>query len=408
MRKSSIVASILLLCASMMCKAGKPSVKKSLDYCAAKISSTLNEMKNSDGCIDYTKAPWHILQGEKKWDLSLESEGNWVSGFWAGLLWYDYYYTHDAAVKSHAMKFLEGLESISRKRADNHDLGFLIFCSYGNAYKLTHRTDYKEVILRTADTLATLFNPKVGTILSWPASRKPMGWPHNTIVDNMMNLEMLFWASKNGGGKRLYDIAVKHATTTMQHHFRPDGSCYHVAVYDTIDGHFIKGVTRQGYSDASMWARGQSWAIYGYTMTYRMTRDQKFLAFAQKVADVFLRRLPADKVPYWDFDDPSIPQSPRDASAAAISSSALLELSTYLPNAKGKYYRQMAEKILASLSKSYQSHNTNSAILLHSVGNKPGNGEVDASLIYADYYYMEGLLRLRALQQHQPLPMIGR
>jgi unsaturated chondroitin disaccharide hydrolase len=237
--------------------------------------------------------------------------------------------------------------------------------------------------------LIKLYNPKVGTILSWPAMRHYKNWPHNTIIDNMMNLEMLFWASKNGGGKNLYDIAVNHALTTMKYHFRKDYSCYHVAVYDTIDGHFIKGVTQQGYSDQSMWARGQSWAIYGFTMAYRETHDTRFLDFVQHVADVYLKRLPKDHVPYWDFDVPVTAETPRDVSSACIAASALLELSTYVSHDKAKYYRSSAEKILRSVSKNYQSKEKNSAMLLHSVGSFPGHGEVDASLIYADYYYME-------------------
>lgn len=204
---------------------------------------------------------------------------------------------------------------MSQRPVFDHDLGFLMLCSYGNGYRLTADSGYKQILLASADSLATLFNPNVGTILSWPRNVEMFGG-HNTIMDNMINLEMLFWASKNGGDKSLYDIAVKHAETTMNHHFRPDGTCYHVAVYDPEDGHFIKGVTHQGYSDSSTWARGQAWAVYGYTMVYRETRDKRFLDFACKVTDAYLERLPEDMVPYWDFDDPAIPQAPRDASAA--------------------------------------------------------------------------------------------
>jgi unsaturated chondroitin disaccharide hydrolase len=249
--------------------------------------------------------------------------------------------------------------------------------------------------------LATLFNPKVGTILSWQNMAKWKGWPHNTIIDNMMNLELLFWASKNGGSHKLYDIAVKHAETTMQNHFRPDYSAYHVIVYDTITGKKIKGVTAQGYADNSMWARGQAWAIYGFTMCYRETKKPEFLDFAQNVADIYLKRLPADKVPFYDFDDPAIPNVPKDASAAAISASALLELSEYVPDkTKAANYRNQAIAILTSLSSvKYQSRDANSAFLLHSTGNKPGNGEIDVSIIYADYYYLEALMRLEKLQK---------
>jgi len=218
------------------------------------------------------------------------------------------------------------------------------------------------------------------------------------IIDNMMNLELLFWAAKNGGGKRLYDIAVTHAETTMKNHFRPDYSAYHVVVYDTVTGKKIKGVTHQGYNDNSMWARGQSWAIYGFTMCYRETGKAEFLDFAQKVTDIYLKRLPSDHIPYYDFDDPGIPNVSRDASAAAITASALLELSTYVKKpAKAAYYRSQAIAMLTELSSpKYQSHDVNDAFLLHSTGAR--NSEIDASIIYADYYYIEALTRLKNLR----------
>lgn len=219
-------------------------------------------------------------------------------------------------------------------------------------------------------------------------------------MDNMINLEMLFWASKNGGGQNLYDIAVKHADTTMKHHFRPDYTCYHVAVYDPETGEFLKGMTHQGYSDTSVWARGQAWAIYGYTMVYRETHEQRFLDFACKVTDAYLKRLPDDYVPYWDFDDPSIPEAPRDASAACVVASALLELQGYCSADKAETYRNAATKMLASLaSDSYRSGDKRTSFLDHSTGHKPAGSEVDASIIYADYYYIEALLRYKKLSE---------
>jgi unsaturated chondroitin disaccharide hydrolase len=217
----------------------------------------------------------------------------------------------------------------------------------------------------------------------------------------MMNLELLCWASKNGGDKRLYDIALTHALTTMHNHFRPDYTSYHAVLYDTLTGKKIKGITHQGYADTSMWARGQAWAIYGFTMMYRETKRTEFLDFVQKVADVYLQRLPADLIPYWDFSAPGIPNAPKDASAAAITASALLELSGLTTDkAKATEYRAKAEQMLATLSTDqYQSRAANSAFLLHCTGNKPIDGEVDASIIYGDYYYMEALLRLKKLQE---------
>jgi unsaturated chondroitin disaccharide hydrolase len=276
-------------------------------------------------------------------------------------------------------------------------LGFQIFNSFGNGYRLTKNPEYKEIILKTADTLATLFNPKAGTILSWPHNK--MGG-HNTIIDNMMNLELLFWASKNGGNKKLYDIAVKHAETTMANHFRPDNTSYHVVIYDYETGKKIKGRTAQGYSDDSMWARGQAWAIYGFTMTYRETKDPKFLDFAHKLTRVYLDKLTTeDLIPYWDFNAPDIPNAPRDASAAAIVSSALLELSSYTKdkNLKNEYLTK-SKKMIVSLSDHYQSRDVNSAFLLHSTGHKPAGSEIDCSINYADYYYLEALLRLQKIK----------
>ena len=382
----------------------KINVCKSIKYCTNKVQCTLLGMTLAGDTLDYTMVPRHILKDQHKWELSKVSQENWIAGFWPGILWYDYSYTHNPKIKVQAEKYTDSLHFISQLPAYDHDLGFLMFCSYGNGYKMTHNPAYKDIIIRTADTLATLFNPKVGTILSWPREVASKGWPHNTIMDNMMNLEILFWAAKHGGSKHLYDIAVSHATKTMEHQFRPDYGNYHVAIYDTIDGHFIKGVTHQGYADNSMWARGQSWAIYGFTMVYRETKDKKFLNFAQKVADVYLKRLPKDYIPYWDFDAPDIPNAPKDASAACVTASALIELSTYLPSKSGTKYRKAAEKMLESLSTShYQSRNINNAFLLHSTGHFPNHSEIDASIIYADYYYLEALIRLNALQENKSL-----
>ena len=208
----------------------------------------------------------------------------------------------------------------------------------------------------------------------------------------------MFFASQNGGNKRLYDMAVSHAEKTMKNNFRSDYTSYHVAVYDTINGQFIKGVTHQGYSDNSMWARGQAWGIYGFTMVYRYTHDKRFLDFTQKITDAYLKRLPKDYIPYWDFDDPSIPNAPRDASAACVVASGLLELSTYLPYQKSMKYRNAALKMIKSLSsRKYESGRRNNSFLLHSTGNKPAGYEIDASIIYADYYYIEALTRLKKM-----------
>jgi hypothetical protein len=276
-----------------------------------------------------------------------------------------------------------------------HDLGFMIFGSFGNAFRLCPSDARKEIILQAAETLATRFNPAVGCLKSWDDSR----WAYPVIIDNMMNLELLFWAAANGGPARLREIAVSHAEKTMSNQFRADGGTYHVLGYDPSSGAVLVRNTRQGAADESTWARGQSWAIYGFTLTYRYTKDARFLNAARRAADYFLVRLPPDGVPYWDFQAPGIPDEPRDASAAAIAASALFELSGYGPEpAIRETYARAARHILGSLfSPPYLAEGTNShAILDHSVGSKPGNLEVDVSLIYADYYFLEALARWKA------------
>jgi unsaturated chondroitin disaccharide hydrolase len=319
------------------------------------------------------------------------SNYDWTSGFFPGCLWYAFENNRDPFFKKAAKLWTERLDSIQYFKG-THDIGFMIFCSYGNGYRLTKNENYKKVILQAARSLTTRFNPKVGCIKSWDDSK----WPYPVIIDNMMNLELLFWASRNGGTKEMYDIAFSHAEMTMQNHFRNDGSTYHVLGYDTTTGNVLTKETAQGYTDSSCWARGQAWSIYGFTVTYRFTKDKRFLQTAQRAADYFIAHLPADDVPYWDFQAPNIPDAPRDASAAAIAASGLFELSTSVTDAglRTKYF-EAAENILRSLcSSSYLAEGTPShALLNHCVGHKPNNSEVDVSLIYGDYYFLEALSR---------------
>ena len=377
-------------------------VDKQLQYCHKQVKRALTELQQKDGSYDYTMEPRNILKGDKQkgWNCRKATAEEWCDGFWPGILWMDYRNTKDEAVRKAAEGYTESLKGIAYRPCYDHDIGFLMFCSYGKGYEVNHSQEYKNVILASADSLATLFNPIVGTILSWPREVKPRNWPHNTIMDNMMNLDMMFWAAKNGGNKLLYDLAVTHAKTTMQNHFRPDGSCYHVAVYDTINGNLIKGVTHQGYADNSMWARGQSWAIYGYTMVYRYTHNKMFLDFAQKVTDIYIKRLKEtsdDLIPLWDMDDPrGVKGAPRDVSASCVVADALLELQQYVGGEKGEEYKQFSIQSLAQLSTDkYQSGKKNVAFLMHSTGHHPAGSEIDASIIYADYYYLEALNRMK-------------
>jgi len=375
------------------CSAKEFNVNESLKYCNNQVERSLKELKAD------TLLPRNIADTATTWKLV--DYKDWTSGFWPGILWYDYEFTKDEKVKEKAIKYTELLKPLSEHPAYDHDLGFQVFCSYGNAYRLTKNDEYRKLIVRTADTLATLFNPQVGTILSWPRMITEKGWPHNTIMDNMINLEMLFWASKHGGGQNLYDIAVKHAETTMKNHFRPDYTSYHVVLYDTITGKKIKGMTHQGYSDSSMWARGQAWAIYGFTMCYRETKKTEFLDFAQKVTEPYITRLPEDGIPYWDFDAPDIPKAPKDASAAAVVASALLELSGYVKDPQqAKRYKDYALKMITSLSsEEYLSGKSKPSFLLHSTGHWPNKSEIDFSINYADYYYIEALTRLKKMNE---------
>ena len=338
----------------------------------------------------YNKPMQRLITSNSEW---------WCSGFYPGTLFYLYGETGNKDIYAEGVRMLKLLEP-EQYNVNTHDVGFMMYCSYGNANRLAPQPEYKDIMVNSARSLISRFSPVVGCIKSH--NRKPDDYV--VIIDNMMNLELLFWAARNGGGQYLYDIACKHAETTMKHQFRKDYSCYHVAVYDTLDGHFIKGVTHQGLSDDSMWARGQAWAIYGYTMVYRETHDVRFLDFARKVSDVYLSRIPEDMIPYWDFNAPELSSGePKDASAAAITASALLELSTYINNSdSASFYRNKAVEMLQILSSpAYQARNKKDAFLLHSVGHMNKGWEVDASISYADYYYLEALVRLKRLKEKQ-------
>lgn len=400
--KKFLLAAVLFAVVSCQMQQAPSEADIQLQYCAQQIDRALLSLRDSSGQYHYDMEPRNILQGETAWNCRKACAEEWCSGFWPGILWMDYGYTKDGDIKKAAEEYTKPLEKLSGQPAFDHDLGFLVINSFLKGYEQTLSEHYKQIALTCADTLATLFNPNVGTILSWPRHVNDYGG-HNTIMDNMINLELLLWASRNGARRQLRDIAVKHADTTMRNHFREDGSCYHVAVYDTITGQFIKGVTHQGYADSSMWSRGQSWAIYGYTMLYRYTKEQRFLDFAQKVTDIYLKRLREtsnDWVPLWDMDDPRGLKAPKDASAACVVASALLELQQYVDKEKGKQYYDAAVSMLQTLSsENYQSRQHNVAFLLHSTGHHPAGNEIDASIIYADYYYLEALLKWKVYSQ---------
>jgi len=320
--------------------------------------------------------------------LKMVSSRDWTSGFFPGNLWYLYEYTQDEKWLREAQKFTQNLEKEQFNRG-THDLGFMIYGSYGHGYRLTKDNHYKKIIIQAAKSLSTRFNPKSGVIKSWDHTNQ-----FAVIIDNMMNLELLFEVTRLTGDSSFYKIAVSHADQTMKNHFREDNSTYHVLDYDTESENVKRKITAQGYSDDSAWARGQAWGLYGFIICYRETKDQKYLDQANKIAAFILNHpnLPKDLVPYWDYNDPTIPRTSKDASAAAITASALYELDGY---AKNKGYKKKADKILNSLSKNYRSPEKENGgfILLHSTGHRPAKSEIDVPLIYADYYYLEALLR---------------
>jgi unsaturated chondroitin disaccharide hydrolase len=307
----------------------------------------------------------------------------WCSGFYSGSLWYIYEQTKDEAIKKEAEEALKTIAP-NQTYTGNHDLGFM-------------NEAYKDIIFRSAASLTTRYNPKVQSIQSWNANKY---WKFPVIIDNMMNLELLYWSSRNGADKKYADISIIHANTTLKNHFRPDFSSYHVVDYNPENGNVLRKATWQGAADCSSWSRGQAWALYGYAMMYRFTKDKAYLKQAQGIAKFILTHpnLPADKIPFWDFDAQGIPYAKRDASAGAIIASALLELAQYSGDDKKKEYVNVAETIIKSLSSdTYRAKagQNGGFLLMHSTGAYPLNSEIDVPLIYADYYYLEALGRYK-------------
>ncbi len=320
---------------------------------------------------------------------------DWTCGFPAGSFWFMYEFTNDEFWKKTAINNTVKLNGV-QYRTNTHDLGFMVFCSYGNAYRLTGNDEYKKVIIEASESLITRYNPVVGCIRSWDFGN----WQFPVIVDNMMNLEMLFWASEETGDEKFRDIAVSHADVTLENHYRDDWSSYHVVDYDTLTGAPIEKQTHQGLNDESAWARGQAWGFYGFTMCYRETGNERYLDAAENIGNFLLENLPEDNVFYWDFNDPNIPDAPRDASAAAITASALFELSTLSEH--GDTWLQAANQITESLtSDKYRATGGSNGgfILKHSVGHLPASSELDVAINYADYYYLEALKRQQELQK---------
>lgn len=320
----------------------------------------------------------------------------WCSGFFPGTLLYIYEYTKDPEILAEADRRLAILEK-EKHYTGNHDLGFMMYCSFGNAYRLFGKPEDKATIDTAAASLATRYRPSIQVIQSWDSGKN---FKCPVIIDNLMNLELLHWVSDHGGDARFKEIAIIHANTTQKNHYRPDYSAFHVLDYDLASGKVSRKKNWQGAFDSSAWARGQAWGFYGYTMMYRFTKNKTYLAHAKNIAGFLLHHpnLPEDKIPYWDFNAADIPNALRDASAGAIMASALLELGQYANDKEKKQYLATAEKILRSLSSvSYRSGpGENGGFLLkHSVGHLHANSEVDQPLTYADYYFLEALKRYK-------------
>lgn len=351
----------------------------------AKERAALSEKNTPLNRFPITTAP------DGKWKTTLPS--GWTSGFYPGLLWLLY---EDSGNNFWLRKAVAKQAPLLSQQFNGktHDIGFIIFNSFGNAYRLTGNAQYKKAALRAAKTLAARFNPRVGLIKSWDGKSNV----HQTIIDNLMNLEILFWAANNGGDPRLKTIASIHAKNTLRDFLRKDGSTYHVVNYDSASGKIISKTTEQGYSADSTWSRGQAWAIYGFTIAYRETGDKEFLAAARKTADYFLKNLPADNIPYWDFSLTVKMNEPRDTSAAAIAASGLLELSKYENDASRKNrFFDSAERILLALSSDKYLTNEKSAeqnILRFGTYNRKA-GEFSQGTVWGDYYFLEALSKYK-------------
>ena len=393
MNKKILIPVIFIIVLFFSCTREKPINKvidESLAFSLRQYSLMADVMKNKPDLlprtIDTTGA------------LVTSNSGWWTSGFFPGSLWYLYEYSKDEIFKDAAVQMTSRVEK-EKDNTGTHDLGFMLYCSFGNGFRLTGEASYKDIMMTGANSLCTRFKPKIGCIQSWGSRR---GWQFPVIIDNMMNLEFLMWAFNQSGDSTYYNIAVTHSDTTIKNHFRSDFSTWHVVSYDTISGKVETKQTAQGYADGSAWSRGQSWGLYGYTVMYRETGLQRYLDQAQHIADFLINHpnMPEDKIPYWDYDAPGIPDAKRDASAGAIMASALIELSGFVGQEKKNQYLEIAEKQIRSLaSPEYMAKKGENGnfILMHSVGSLPGKSEVDVPLTYADYYFIEALLRYKKL-----------
>ena len=409
MKKTNLILLIITVCILISCKKEhKDIISENFEFAEKQLTYALQEMEiaikneSEKSIAARSNNGWSELVSPR----SLEPDGSllmvpskdWCSGFFPGELWFMYEYTGNEKWKELAHKQTILLE---REKYNNrtHDMGFKMYCSYGNGYRLTKNETYRDVLIKSAETLATRYNPTVGAIRSWDNVRSH--WEYPVIIDNMLNLELLFWAAKETGDSNFYNIAVNHAEITLKNHFRSDYSSYHVVDYNPENGEVIVKETHQGYNHESSWSRGQAWGIYGYTMCYRETGKPEFLEQAKNIANFIFTNpnLPEDLIPYWDYNAPDIPNEPRDVSAATCTASALYELSVLVPENAQQYIR-WADTIIENVNKHYRAelYSHKGFLLLHSTGGKMLGFEIDQPLVYADYYYMEALLRKKEVK----------
>ncbi len=391
MRKIAVIALVIAL---VGCSTEEKETKKDLlSHISQQIEFAVDLVNQHKDSVKVS--PRTIEDGE----LKLVPSRDWTSGFYPGNLWMLYELTGEEKWKEYAINATIPLEK-EKWNDGTHDMGFKMYCSFGKAWQHTQNTEYRDILIQSAKTLATRYNPVVGCLRSWDFAKDKWNFP--VIIDNMMNLELMLWAYKETGDEQLKDIAIKHAQTTAKNHFREDNSSFHVIDYNPETSEVRKRNTHQGLSDESAWSRGQAWGLYGYTLMYRETEMTDFLQKAEEIASYILSQpgMKEGKIPYWDYDAPNIPDEPYDASAGAVIASAFFELSEYSEN--GEEYLNVANLMLENLSseKFLAPVGENKGFLLeHSTGSFPHDSEIDVPLVYADYYFLECLIRKRNLEK---------
>ena len=415
MKQTTLILKTLCMCAilaAITCFSGNMEA-------AAKVTPDKKMTKLIDKQLEFCKEQsmrmYDVMKGLPKEEMpNTTKDGalqtckthNWVAGFFPGTLWYLFENSNDPAVKAAAEEMTQRMACEQNNR-NTHDIGFMINCSFGNGFRLTGKEEYRTALVNAGNALATRFNPTVGCTRSWRPN-KSRGWDFTVIIDNMMNLELLCVSSALTGELDNYNIAKTHANTTIRNHFRPDFSTFHVVSYDEATGKVLTRQTAQGLSDDSSWSRGQGWGLYGFTMMYRQTGDSKYLKQAIEIGKYIMNHpnMPKDKVPYWDYNAPASKTTPRDASAAALCASAYIELSQYVEDeALATSFLRLAEQMIKSLSsKNYLAKAGDNAnfILKHCTAHHPKN-LFDTPLVYADYYYVEAMMRYKRLLEGRPV-----